>query len=373
MAEDAAGVPRHLDNRERPVVAAGTSDRVSANRLEAALERDDSPVALVRVGESLSQVSPSPPRRAHNAPFRLLLLLLLLLLLCVARGCCGCGCGGGGAAAVRGAFTPRGHSRTRRIRVSNGVANARYLRDSGCPPCRRTREHCSLDSRLYLSLHGRFDYLFLLRTAANCPSKIRRSRLKRAAHARDGDRTMRRRAAEAGCAYRVLAARLRAQPRQRIHALASPYRHPRGLLFWSFFGYIFAFSSPLSIAAATATVVVAAAAARLPPSSHVRRRDGKEREGEKTLLPPDFISHSNSRPRIEALRDRAWNACRGGRSELRSGSHLAPRASRSDAPCIPQVPGDSGDRDGPVGVRRLVPQFRRHFQILGPKESVKTY
>lgn len=31
-------------------------------------------------------------------------------------------------------------------------------------------EHCSF--QLYLSLHGRFDYLFLLRTAANCQSKV---------------------------------------------------------------------------------------------------------------------------------------------------------------------------------------------------------
>lgn len=87
-------------------------------------------------------------------------------------------------------------------------------------------------------------------------------------------------------------------PRER--STLSPHRRPRGLLFWSFFGYIFAFSSPLSIAAAaTATVVVAmvvvvamememevvvAAAAlsdRLRPSRPSTLRDAmKERERE---------------------------------------------------------------------------------------------
>lgn len=291
-----------------PAVAAGTTDYVNANRLEPTPERDASPVALVRAGESLPRVSASTPRRAHNAPSR-----LLLLLLCVARGCCGCGCGGGGAAVVHGAFTPRGHSQTRRVRVSNGGADARYLRGSGCPPCRRTREHCSLDSRLYLSLHGRFDYLFLLRTAANCPSEIRRDRLKRAARASDGDGAMRTRTAGAGRAY--VPCRARAHCARARTATLSPHRRPRGLLFWSFFGYIFAFSSPLSIASATAMMAMVAVAAAAtdhvhPPRSSTLRdalREGGG-ESERTLLLPDFISHSNSRPRVAASRDRVWNA-----------------------------------------------------------------
>ena len=93
------------------------------------------------MGESLSQVSPSREHGLHGtarhstartfsaaaaavsavsgAAGAAAAAAVAAAAVCVARGCCGCGCGGGGAAAVRGAFTPRGHSRTRRVRVIN--------------------------------------------------------------------------------------------------------------------------------------------------------------------------------------------------------------------------------------------------------------